>query len=267
MPRPASSGVAAARMAMRARQVLQSPEFAGLVLLAVILALLELSIGWGLVSSSIIARPSDAIAGLFTLQRKVDLFGAFQITTAVTATAVVLELLVAIPFGYFLFRRREFGLAYTGWLAALFAAPVFLLYPLFLVIFGRTVVTLIIMGFLPGVIPLILQVQQGFLSVPRVLINVGHSFDLTERQIFWKIMVPAAAPSIFTGFRLALMYTLINIIAIEYLVDIGGLGRVVADRYFRFDIPGTYSAIIAVTIVSIMFNYAIGRAERLVRAR
>jgi NitT/TauT family transport system permease protein len=135
------------------------------------------------------------------------------------------------------------------------------------VIFGRSHVTLVVMGFLPGVIPLILQVQQGFLGVSPTLVNVGRSFDLPERAIFWKIMVPAAAPSIFTGFRLALMYTLVNIIAIEYLIDIGGLGRIVADRYFRFDIPGTYSAIIAVTIISVLFNWLIGRGERWVRSR
>ena len=174
-------------------------------------------------------------------------------------------LLAALPLGYFLFRRRDFALAYSGWLAALFAAPVFLLYPLFLVIFGRSEITLIIMGFLPGVIPLIIQVEQGFHGVSSTLINVGRSVGVTAWQNFWKIMIPAAAPSIFTGFRLALIYTLINVIAIEYLVDIGGLGRIVADRYFRFDISGTYTAIIAVAAISILFNWLIGRLERWVR--
>jgi NitT/TauT family transport system permease protein len=256
-----------ARLTARLVGVFASPQFVGLVLLAAILAAFEACIRTGAIPPGIIARPSDAITGLFTLQSKVDLFGAFQITASITAVALLLELVVAIPVGYFLFRHRAFSLAYTGWLAALFAAPIFLLYPLFLVIFGRSHVTLVVMGFLPGVIPLILQVQQGFLGVSQTLLNVGRSFDLPERTIFWKIMVPAAAPSIFTGFRLALMYTLVNIIAIEYLIDIGGLGRIVADRYFRFDIPGTYSAIIAVTIISILFNWLIGRGERWVRSQ
>ena len=123
---------------------------------------------------------------------------------------MVLELLVALPLGYFLFRRRDFALAYSGWLAALFAAPVFLLYPLFMVIFGRNEITLIIMGFLPGVIPLIIQVEQGFRGVSSTLINVGRSVGVTAWQNFWKIMIPAAAPNIFTGFRLALIYTLLD---------------------------------------------------------
>jgi NitT/TauT family transport system permease protein len=252
---------------VRATAVLRSPQCSGLVLLVILLLLLEYAVRSEWIPPGIVASPSEAVVGLFTLQRKVDFWGACQATAIVTAVAVSLECLVAIPVGYALSRYRSFGLAYTGWLSALFAAPIFLLYPLFLVIFGRTHITLIVMGFLPGVVPLILQVQQGFLGVPQTWLNVGRGFDFSERQIFWKIMVPAAAPSIFTGFRLALMYTLINIVAIEYLVDIGGLGRIVADRYFRFDIPGTYSAIIAVTGTSVIFNWMIGRAERWVRPR
>jgi len=252
---------------VRAAAVLRSPQFSGLILLIVLSFLLELAVRSELIPPGIVAAPSEAVAGLFTLHRKVDFWGACQATAIVTAVAVSLECLVAMPVGYVLSRYRSFGLAYTGWLNALFAAPLFLLYPLFLVVFGRTNVMLIVMGFLPGVVPLILQVQQGFLGVPQTWLNVGRGFDLSERQIFWKIMVPAAAPSVFTGFRLALMYTLINIVAIEYLVDLGGLGRIVADRYFRFDIAGTYSAIIAVTGTSVLFNWMIGRTERWVRPK
>jgi NitT/TauT family transport system permease protein len=253
------------QLASFAARLLTSPGFASTMFLLACGLSLEWAVASGAISPGIVARPSEAIAGIFTLQRKVDFVGAIQITASLVAFAVVLELLFAIPFGYFLYRFRVFGLAYTGWLTALFAAPIFLLYPLFMVIFGRNAVTLIVMGFLPGVIPLILHVQQGFMNVSRVWINVGHSFGLSRSDVFWKIMIPAAAPTIFTGFRLALMYTLINIVALEYLVDIGGLGRVVADRYVRFDIAGTYSAIIAVTAISVLFNWIIGRAERLIR--
>jgi NitT/TauT family transport system permease protein len=262
-----SASANATAFTVRATAVVRSPQCSALVLLIVLLLLLEYAVRSEWIPAGIVASPSEAVAGLFTLQRKVDFWGACQATAIVTAAAVALECLVAMPVGYALSRYRSFGLAYTGWLSALFAAPIFLLYPLFLVVFGRTNVTLIVMGFLPGVVPLILQVQQGFLDVPLTWLNVGRGFDLSERQIFWKIMVPAAAPSIFTGFRLALMYTLINIVAIEYLVDIGGLGRIVADRYFHFDIPGTYSAIIAVTGTSVIFNWMIGRAERWVRPK
>ena len=251
--------------AVRSRWPYVPPALAGFLCLALLLALVEVAVRADIIPRSVVARPSEAIGGLVTLQNRADLRDGFLITFGMTTIAMVLELLVALPLGYFLFRRRDFAMAYSGWLAALFAAPIFLLYPLFLVIFGRNEMTLIIMGFLPGVIPLIIQVEEGFRGVSSTLINVGRSVGVTAWQNFWKIMVPAAAPNIFTGFRLALIYTLINIIAIEYLVDIGGLGRIVADRYFRFDISGTYTAIIAVAAISMLLNWLIGRLERWVR--
>jgi len=248
-------------------RVLGSPLPSAIALLVAAMFAVEWLVASGVVSSAVVARPSVAFASIGRLQQNYDLFGAFRMTMTTTIVAIMLELIVAIPFGYFLYKRRAYSIAYTGWLAALSAAPIFLLFPLFLVIFGRNIVTLIVMGFLPGVIPLILHVQEGFRGVKKTYLNVGESFGLSKQTIFWKIMVPAAAPTIFTGFRLALMYTLINIVAIEYLVDLGGLGRLVADRYFHFDIPATYGAIAAVTLVSVLLNWAIGVSEKLVRSR
>lgn len=248
-------------------RVLSAPAFWSMVVLVAFLLLLEALVRSGLVSRAIVAEPSTMILGIAALQAKVNILGALRSTLTSTLAAVGLEILAAVPIGHLMYKRRAFGIAYTSWLASLSAAPVFLLYPLFLVIFGRNQMTLIVMGFIPGIIPLILHVQEGFLGVKQTYINVGMSYALSRRAIFWRIMVPAAAPTIATGIRLALMYTLINIVAIEYLVDVGGLGRIVADRYFRFDIPGTYSAIVAVTAVSVLLNWLIGRGERWIRSR
>jgi NitT/TauT family transport system permease protein len=242
-----------------------SPAAAGLAGLAAFLVLLEVGVRTEAISPTVVAMPSQAIIGLVTIQQKVDFVGAIGITFGTVGVALLLEIIVALPVGYAFFRWRVLGHAYESWLAALFAAPVFLLYPLFMVIVGRNYFTLVIMGFIPGVIPIIIHVYQGFLSIPRTFISVGNSYGLTSRQNFWMIMVPAAVPGIVAGVRLGLMYTLINIVAIEYLVDIGGLGRVVSDRYFRFDIKGMYTCIIAIIAISIIMNWIIGRVQRWVR--
>jgi ABC-type nitrate/sulfonate/bicarbonate transport system permease component len=172
---------------------------------------------------------------------------------------------VGVPLGYLLYRRRVLGEAYEGWLAAAFAAPLVLLYPLFLVIFGRTHFTLIVMGFVPGAIPIAIQTRQGLLSVPRTLVNVGRSFQLESGTMFWKIMFPAAVPNIFNGVRLGVMYSLVNVVAIEYLTDFGGLGRIVSNTYFRYEIPETYAAILFVIFVSVVFFWGFNRIERWLR--
>lgn len=237
----------------------------GLSTVVAVLLLVELLVRTGVVSSLIIARPSEAIGAVFESETLAKLWQATRITFSMVLAAMLAEVAIAVPVGYLLFRYKDFGKAYEGWLAALFAAPIFLLYPLFMVIFGRNNFTLAFMGFVAGIIPIIVHVRLAFMSVPPTLIKVGKSFHVSEKTIFWKIMVPAGAKTIFTGIRLGLIYTLINIIAIEYLVDAGGLGRMVSDSYFRFDITGTYTAIVAVTLVSVVFNIILNRLEKLVR--
>ena len=245
--------------------LIRTPVVVGLLGVAVLAVTLEVVVSAGWVMDLVVPRPSDAILAFPAVQDEMDLFGNFLITLGMTTASTAIALAIGIPFGYFLYRNERFGIAYEGWLAAAFAAPTVLLYPLFLVLFGRTHLTLIMMGFIPGSIPIIIQTRQGLLGVSETLINVGRSFNVSEREMFWKIQLPAAVPTIFSGIRIGVMYTLVNIVAIEYLIDFGGLGRIVSEMYFRFDTPGTYASIMAVILVSVIFYWGFGRVEKWLR--
>ena len=69
-------------------------------------------------------------------------------------------------------------------------------------------------------------------------------------------------PTIFVGIRLGLMFALINVVAVEFLINFGGLGQLINDLAERYDLPGTYAAICFVILVSVVFFAAAERAER-----
>jgi ABC-type nitrate/sulfonate/bicarbonate transport system permease component len=242
-----------------------SPLVAGIAGVVALSIILEAAIDSGLVPALIVARPSDAVAAIAPLHADMDLVRNFLVTFGMTFAAIALAIAVGVPLGYLLYRHEVLGLAYEGWLAAAFSAPIVLLYPLFLVIIGRSHLTLVAMAFIPGVIPIIIQTRQGLLSTPPTLINVGRSFNISERFMFWQIMLPAAVPSIFTGMRIGVMYALVTVVAIEYLIDFGGLGRIVSEMYFRFNVPGTYASILFVVFVSILFYASLGWIEKWLR--
>jgi ABC-type nitrate/sulfonate/bicarbonate transport system permease component len=242
-----------------------SPLVAGIAGVVALSIILEAAIDSGLVPALIVARPSDAVAAIAPLHADMDLVRNFLVTFGMTFAAIALAIAVGVPLGYLLYRHEVLGLAYEGWLAAAFSAPIVLLYPLFLVIIGRSHLTLIAMAFVPGVIPIVIQTRQGLLSTPLTLINVGRSFNVSRRDMFWKIMLPAAVPSMFTGMRIGVMYALVTVVAIEYLIDFGGLGRIVSEMYFRFNIPGTYASILFVVFVSILFYFSLNRIEKWLR--
>lgn len=240
---------------------------AGLVGLAAVAALAELATRSGFVSPLIVAPPSTLPQAFTLLAREGYLIQPFLATTAQAFAATALAAAIGVPLGFILWRRPLLGRAYEAWLGAAFAAPLILLYPLFLVIFGRGYATTIVVGVLAAMIPIVLQTRAGLMSVPAVLVNVGRSFHLSERQLFWKIVFPGAVPYVFTGLRLGLIYALVNIIGIEFLIDFGGLGRVVSQMYFQYQIPAMYAAIILIVVVSLLFLWALQRLETWWRPR
>lgn len=237
----------------------------GLVALAVVTLQFVSSVGW--VSAFVVPPPSNVLASAVDLYVSEHIVYLFFLTTAMTFIATALSALIGLPFGWLLARYPAYGMAYESWLGAAFSAPIILLYPLFLVLVGRGLHTIVIMGMAVGVIPIAMKTLEGFQAVPRVFLNVASALNMTQRQRTFKVLVPAALPTIFVGIRLALIYVMINIIALEFLLSLGGLGLLVAEMYDRFDIPGMYAAILFVILCSVLFFEVIERLERWLTAR
>ncbi len=226
---------------------------------------LEALIRAGLVNRFIVPLPSQ-IAGAFgRVIAEEDIPHRFLVTARESLWAALLLALFGIGFGVLLYRVRLLREATETWVAALASAPTVLMYPLFLVIFGRSETTIIMMGFVAGVPAVILKTIEGLAGTRRVLIDVGRSFKLSEVQLFWKILLPAALPTIFVGLRLGMIFALINIVGVEFLINFGGLGQLINDLAERYDLPGTYAAICFVILVSVVFFFLTDRIERWLR--
>lgn len=221
--------------------------------------------GW--ISPLVVAPPSALPAAFVRLWEEGFVLKPVGLTLAQAFAATGAAAAIGIPWGYWLWRRPVLGEAYTPWIGAAFAAPTVLLFPLFLVLFGRGYATTIFVGFIAAVIPIVLKTREAFADVPKVLLNVGRSFNLSEAGLVRRVAFPAAVPGIFTGLRLALIYALVNIIGMEFLIDFGGLGRIVSEMYFRFEIPGMYVAILLILLVSWSFLAALSRLETWLRPR
>ena len=227
--------------------------------------LAEFSVQVGWVSPFILAPPTQIWEAAVEMVVGEKLGSAFIDTIGVTLIAIALAIGIGLPCGWALWRFERYGRAYEGWLGALFASPKLLLYPLFLVLLGRNLGTLVVMGFVTATIPIMLKTREGLMTVSPVLINVGKSYNLTEKQILWKVMFPSAVPVIFTGIRLGMIYTLIAIIALEFLLDFEGLGGMVGEMYDRYNIPGMYAAIIFVVVLCLIYFHIVQRIQTWLR--
>lgn len=241
------------------------PIALGLAALAAVAGVIEVLVRAGAVPKLVVAAPSDTIAAIGRLAAEGNLLSALGATLLTAMGAVSAAVAVGLPAGYWLYKHPRFGAAYRNWLGAMFAAPLVLIYPVVLVLFGRTYASTGFMGFLVGFVAIALYAREGLASVSPTLVRVGRAFNLTPAQEFRKILLPAGAPMIFTGIRLGTIYALVNIIGVEFLINFGGLGFLVSDTYDRFDIPGMYAAILFVILVSGGMLFLLGRLQSWLR--
>ena len=241
------------------------PALVGVAALLAILLVVELLIQFNFISRFIVPPPSEIVASFGRVIVEEHVFSRFLLTLSECLTAGVMLTVFGIAGGVLMHRIKLLQQACETWVAAMAAAPLVLAYPLFMVIFGRNAWTIIMMGFFAALPPVILKTIEGMANTRKVLVNVGRSFNLTPTQQFWKIMFPAALPTIFVGVRLGLIFALINIVGVEFLINYGGLGQLINDLAERYDLAGTYAAICFVILVSVLFFMTLEKAERWLR--
>ena len=242
-----------------------APAITGVVTVLIFFGIMEVVIRSGLVSRFIVPPPSEIAQSFERVILEEHIGRRFLLTIGECLTAGVMISVFGIAGGVLLYRFKLLQQAVETWVAALAAAPVVLAYPLFMVIFGRSAWTIIMIGFVAALPPVILKTLEGLSGTRKVLVNVGRSFNLTPTQQFWKILFPAALPTIFVGVRLGLIFALINVVGVEFLINFGGLGQLIEDLAERYDLPGTYAAIFFVILVSVVFFIAVERLERWLR--
>ena len=234
----------------------------GFVALCAAAAILEGLIRCDIIRRFIIPLPSDILASFGRIIMEEDILNRFLLTALEGIAAAILLTVMGVPLGLLLYRNLLLRQAIEGWVPAFAAAPLILAYPLFLVIFGRSSLTIIMLGFASGVAPVILKTLEGLTGTRQVYLNVGRSLNVRPWEQFFLIQMPAALPTIFVGLRLGVIFALINIVGLEFLINLGGLGQLINELAERYDLPATYAAIFFVVLISVGLFVALDGIEK-----
>jgi NitT/TauT family transport system permease protein len=212
-----------------------------------------------------VAEPTAAIADAVQGLANGSLTGPLGTTVLEVAVSFAIAGVAGLGTGYLMWRYHALGRAWEPWVAGLFAAPLILLYPIPMVIFGRTSTAIIAQAAAMAVLPVVLYTRQGFSAIPAQLLKVAAVNRLTRWQAFRHVFLPAAAPTLITGLRLGLTYILVGVISVEYLASTGGLGYAINFAYLQFNMPQVYAAVVLVLLLAAILLGLLGRLQTLVR--
>jgi nitrate/nitrite transport system permease protein len=118
--------------------------------------------------------------------------------------------------------------------------------------------------FITAIWPIIINTAVGVRNVPQDYRNVGRVLRLSPIGYFFKILLPAAAPYIFTGLRIGVGMSWLAIIASEMLLGGVGVGFFIWDQYNASRISDIVVALVWVGLVGFALDRLVGFIGRVV---
>jgi NitT/TauT family transport system permease protein len=135
--------------------------------------------------------------------------------------------------------------------------------PLFMIWFGYGLTSKVLIVFLLSFFPVVVSAVQAFRSVDPDIIDLARITGASPWRMFWKVQVPHALPTLFTGFKVAAALAATAAVVAEFVSSDRGLGYLLVDYTNRFDTPGVFAAILVLSIMGLLLYAAVEAVERI----
>jgi len=225
-----------------------------IAILASAVALLEIGCRLGFIDTLTVIAPSDMIASMIDQIRSGDLAASIVTTFSTILIAFVLAVALGTALGALIHRVPRLRDVADPLLASYYSVPTFIFYPLLVALLGLGKAPLVVLGILSAAPAVVISTLSGLDGVAPVLMKLARVHRLTPARTLAWIVLPAALPNLFTGFKLALSYALIGVIAGEFILSGTGLGYALSYAYQSFDNRAMYGAMLFVLLVAVTAN-------------
>jgi len=136
--------------------------------------------------------------------------------------------------------------------------------PISLAAFRDSQPSAIFVIFITSVWPIIINTAVGIRNIPQDYRNVAQVLQLNPLEFFWKIMIPSAAPYIFTGLRIGIGLSWLAIVAAEMLTGGVGIGFFIWDAWNSSRLPDIVVALVYIGIVGFILDRIVALAASIV---
>jgi NitT/TauT family transport system permease protein len=232
------------------------------VVIILLLMFWEVAPRVGLVDRTFFPPFSKVVEGWWGLAISGDLYAHFIASIVRSLSGFGLAILIAIPLGLII-----------GWypLAKELLNPVLELFrntaalallPVFILLLGIGETSKISIVLFACVFPILLNTINAVRNVDSLLIRSAKSMGLSSYQLFYKVIIPASIPTIFTGIRMAGSASILVLIAAEMVGAKEGLGYLISYTQMNFQIAEMYAGIITISILGLILNYLLVSIEK-----
>jgi ABC-type nitrate/sulfonate/bicarbonate transport system permease component len=203
-----------------------------------------------------LAEIADAFAGAIASG---DLPYHAGISLVRALSGYALAVVFGVLLGMAMARSRLVDALFEPIFSAGYPVPKIALYPVFIFVFGLGFGSKVALIFLECLYPIAVSTYYGMRSVERVYLWTARNMGASPGHVFWRVLLPASAPAIFAGLRIALPISLIVVVITELIGESRGLGHYVSYQSASFEYAGAFAGIAAVALIGFVLDRVLVR--------
>jgi len=178
------------------------------------------------------------------------------------AKGYALALLLGTPLGFLLGMSRLFTKSFDPIIQILRPVSPLAWLPLGLVLFGKSQPAAVFTIAICAMWPTVLNTALGVRSIPQDYLNVARVLRLSPAKTLFEVLLPAALPMMFTGFRLSLGIAWLVIVAVEMLTGTPGVGGFLWQEYNSLIYEHIILCIATIGVVGYILDRLMSLVER-----
>jgi NitT/TauT family transport system permease protein len=191
----------------------------------------------------LVVRPESLADAWFSLQRAIVGF----------ALAAFVGVALGVLMGRSSIAAACLGPIFSG----TYPIPKIALFPVFIYLFGIGSLSKVVLIFLECLYPIVVTTHAGSRAVNRVLVWSAANMGASRARILWRVVIPAAAPFIFAGFRVALPIAMIVVIITEMISSADGLGYLAMYSLASFKTDRMLAVVVMIALIGVALDWLV----------
>jgi len=175
-------------------------------------------------------------------------------TVAATVIGFLLGSLAGFVIGVLVSQFDVFNRLIYPYIVAFQTVPKVALAPIIMVWFGFGIWSKVMMSLFICFFPVAVNTIEGLNSVRSEQIMLMRSYRATRWQIFRIVQLPNALPYIFAGLNVGIVLAVIGTIVGEFVGTTTGLGRLLLDFNYAFDIAGVFATLVVLSLIGVVLH-------------
>ena len=261
-PLPQQRWVAAARTALRTAAQGLGRTTSGLVLPLLVLALWTTASQRRWVPEQLLPAPALVWQTLQELWTSGDLFLHLGYSASRVGWSLGIGGSIGLALGFGLALSRTMRAYLLPSFNVISQFPVLGWVPLLIIFAGIDEALKISAISIAVVVPVTLNTLRGLENIPPALLEVGKVYRFSPPQLLWRVLLPAAAPSLFTGLRQAVMQAWVSLVFVELLASSEGVGYLIVWGRQLAQPDLVAAGMIVIGAIGLLLDGGLGRLER-----